>query len=98
MLKSVSNGLDKMQGHENCGTVFKIYSDWIKDLKESTDTVASEMLKFVTERWDLISDDVHAACFFLNPKYVDKPYESADLKDATKYFAQVIGATKWKKW
>jgi len=99
-LSPIGNGTDIMQGDfANPAVVFHIFSQWDSLYQQSDNDELSlndTILESVRKRWDLISDDVHAACYVLDPRFINCPIGAEDLIDASNYLKTQFGDDKWE--
>jgi len=117
LIKPISRGTDLMQSEESISFVYYTFSEWEKEFTKKgpvnileDDDDREIALAAVAERWNLISDFVHAGSFMIDPRFRNYDMEIAQINDGesflkskfifliveTRIEADAAGAKEWE--
>jgi len=97
LIKPISRGTDTMQSEESISIVYYTFAEWEKHFDKKgplnfldDDDDLEFAREAVAERWNLISDFVHAGSFMLDPRFRGYDMDIAQNNDGETFLKGVV--------
>jgi len=99
LIHPINSVIERFQSNETISNVFHQWTELETHYKtnrdNSSDLRTKRLMSYICEcldaRWDLISDDIHAAAYFMDPRFRGKLLEEPDFDDAERFLTESCG-------